>query len=150
MSWLTGYEFRRWFKFKIKDNPLILVNKGCPESCRCKDGYLVESSGELYLHGKAESFPDDIVFTSDDGITILKQHLDFEQFYEKGKKGKKHWDRLWVWVKFVVDRPWGRKRRKTLTGYIYYGKLKARGSLRYPDMGSSQPRRVGDKSKERR
>ena len=117
MSWLKEYEFRRSFKFKIKDNPLIVVNKGCPESCRCKDGYLVESSDALYLHGRAKMFPDDIVFTREDGITPLKQHLDFEGFHSKDNRNPP-WEL--IWVKFAVDRHQGVKGRKIFKGYIYY------------------------------
>lgn len=108
MGWLKEYEFRRRFEFKMKDNPLIRVNKGCSDLC--EGGYHVGVSGELHLHGKVKSFPEDIVFTSDDGVTILKAHLDFVGCTEGGKK---------LWVKFAVDR---KERGKIFKGYIYYGR----------------------------
>jgi hypothetical protein len=119
MGWLKEYEFRRSFKFKMKDNPLITVHEGCPELCRCKNGYEVECRDGLYLHGKASSFPVDIVFTGPDGTTILEKHKDFEGFCSKDNRNPP-W-RL-MWVKFAIDRLSWMRKKKLFVGYIYYGR----------------------------
>lgn len=98
----------------MRDNLLLCVSKGCPKGCEW--GHHVNPTGGIYLHGRAESFPDGIVFTREDGITLLKQHLDFEGFHSKDNRNPP-WELLWV--KFAIDRY---DNKEVLKGYIYYGK----------------------------
>ena len=116
MDWLADFEYRRSFEFKIKDDPLVCVVKGCPEGC--KEGRHIEAVDALYLHGRGKSFPKDIVFTRADGVTPLRQYLEVEVFYSKDDRNPP-WEL--VWAKFAIDRY---NTEGIFRGYVYYGNEK--------------------------